>query len=988
MAERKEMGRILIYTLAGDSACARAKELLVQKQRTTGTALVEINLTDYPKRSREMKRLTGKRSVPQIFFNSLHVGGAAELQALEKSNKLDEMLEKVAKEEAPPTPLPPSDKDKLVAKALIKTVSGGSPAKRRGTGTGKESTEVVPLAVSGGSGSNDEPLAGAGTGSPSSSSVLSTSSSPATDAVQSDRSEDDLSDDEITGEGEEVLHGSHYLEAPDEAEIEEMDALFDQLRQGDAGLKRRDIGSFNKVKDCFRAFEVVMWLMTRLGIEEEVAVRVGQQLLRLGYIYRARDGGDEPFANSTDIFKFAVDDDPNVLNTRRRWKHRPRPPLEVAQALEDRLRTLLDAYVSPDGRLVDYPGLAMSVDFHNYTNTVLELQTLDLSGVSEPQLKAFFINIYNGIALHGLAVLGSPSTPGERAAFFDELAYIVAGQRYSLYDIKHGILRGNRKPPGVAVRRFSKSDPRVEWTIRELDPRIHFALVCGTRSCSRLRVYPTRPYSVPADSALVARHPHLFSTEAAASNSTTVDIDKELTMATEESIAETTSIVFELRQVLIARTFGWFHDDFGANDKDLLSWIIPYLRDPALQADLVECLNDLQFEVRCGHWNFDLNVWERPVLDVVSDKGPLILSCPGFRRELGSERTAAIRLFGQEIGANETHLYRTHFHSRPHTNFMCKDSDEGAVVICVARDDVEAEHGTAAPPPQVAQRKKAGAKPLKKYRVLIRTPKADTQIVLSASGQKELFESLRAVYTFADKRTLVPIEDPKFCEDLLSLDDTLLYTEYKFGVLYYKDGQTNEDDMFGNVDTSPEYEAFLQMLGQKVRLQGWKQYAAGLDTEKNQTGTHSIFTTWDNHEIMFHVSTMLPYSKKDSQQIERKRHLGNDAVLIVFHDGATPFQPQCITSKYSQIYMVVQAIKQEGGETMYRLGVASREDVPEYGPPLPNPPVFPAGSQARDFIFKKMVSGLRASMKGPDFAKRIAHSRGLALNSYAEKYLN
>lgn len=83
---------------------------------------------------------------------------------------------------------------------------------------------------------------------------------------------------------------------------------------------------------------------------------MGQQLLRLGYIYRARDGGDEPFANSTDIFKFAVDDDPNVLNMRRRWKHRPRPPLEVAQALEDRLRTLLDAYVSPDGRLVDYPG--------------------------------------------------------------------------------------------------------------------------------------------------------------------------------------------------------------------------------------------------------------------------------------------------------------------------------------------------------------------------------------------------------------------------------------------------------------------------------------------------------------------------------------------------------------------------------------------------------------------------------------------------------
>jgi glutaredoxin 3 len=66
------MGRILIYTLTGDPACAKAKELLAQKR--AGVTIVEINLTDYPKRAKEMKRLTGKRRVPQIFFNSLLVG--------------------------------------------------------------------------------------------------------------------------------------------------------------------------------------------------------------------------------------------------------------------------------------------------------------------------------------------------------------------------------------------------------------------------------------------------------------------------------------------------------------------------------------------------------------------------------------------------------------------------------------------------------------------------------------------------------------------------------------------------------------------------------------------------------------------------------------------------------------------------------------------------------------------------------------------------
>jgi hypothetical protein len=273
--------------------------------------------------------------------------------------------------------------------------------------------------------------------------------------------------------------------------------------------------------------------------------------------------------------------------------------------------------------------------------------------------------------------------------------------------------------------------------------------------------------------------------------------------------------------VLIARTFGWFHDDFGSTDKDLLGWLVPYLHDPALQFDLVECLNDLQFEVRCGHWNFEVNLWERPASEVADARGALILPCAGFRRELGSERTAAIRLFGQEVSTNETHLYRTHFHNRylfififvfnlfnelifniifniifcrPHSNFMCKDSDEGAVVICVGREESLSGHESepgggagdapASAPGPVPARKKTGSKPLldKKYRVLIRTPKADTQIVLSAPGQKELFESLRAVYPFADKRTLVQIEDPKFCDSLLALDETLVFI---FIFIYY-----------------------------------------------------------------------------------------------------------------------------------------------------------------------------------------------------------
>ena len=33
------------------------------------------------------------------------------------------------------------------------------------------------------------------------------------------------------------------------------------------------------------------------------------------------------------------------------------------------------------------------------------------------------------------------------------------------------------------------------------------------------------------------------------------------------------------------------------------------------------------------------------------------------------------------------------------------------------------------------------------------------------------------------------------------------------------------------------------------------------------TGLHSVYTVYQGHEIMFHVSTMLPYSKENKQQV-------------------------------------------------------------------------------------------------------------------------
>lgn len=49
------------------------------------------------------------------------------------------------------------------------------------------------------------------------------------------------------------------------------------------------------------------------------------------------------------------------------------------------------------------------------------------------------------------------------------------------------------------------------------------------------------------------------------------------------------------------------------------------------------------------------------------------------------------------------------------------------------------------------------------------------------------------------------------------------------------------------------------------------QLQSKTDKEKKvkviSTGTHSLYTTYQDHEIMFHVSTMLPYTPNNQQQV-------------------------------------------------------------------------------------------------------------------------
>ncbi|KAK1875224.1 Rap1 GTPase-activating protein 2 [Dissostichus eleginoides] len=162
------------------------------------------------------------------------------------------------------------------------------------------------------------------------------------------------------------------------------------------------------------------------------------------------------------------------------------------------------------------------------------------------------------------------------------------------------------------------------------------------------------------------------------------------------------------------------------------------------------------------------------------------------------------------------------------------------------------------------------------------------------------------------------------------------------------------------------YPKFLSLLGDTVELQDFKGFRGGLDVSHGQTGSQSIYSVHREQEIMFHVSTKLPFIEGDAQQLQRKRHIGNDIVALVFQEDATPFVPDMIASNFLHAFILVQP---EGDHDSYKVSITAREDVPPFGPPLPSPAVFKKGPEFREFLLTKLINAELACYKSERFAR-------------------
>lgn len=86
------MPRILMYCTRVCPYCVRAEQLLAKKG-FSGEKIEKIRVDDFPEKREEMVRITGRRTVPQIFIGERHVGGFDDMAALDAAGELDPLLQ-------------------------------------------------------------------------------------------------------------------------------------------------------------------------------------------------------------------------------------------------------------------------------------------------------------------------------------------------------------------------------------------------------------------------------------------------------------------------------------------------------------------------------------------------------------------------------------------------------------------------------------------------------------------------------------------------------------------------------------------------------------------------------------------------------------------------------------------------------------------------------------------------------------------------------
>ena len=138
-----------------------------------------------------------------------------------------------------------------------------------------------------------------------------------------------------------------------------------------------------------------------------------------------------------------------------------------------------------------------------------------------------------------------------------------------------------------------------------------------------------------------------------------------------------------------------------------------------------------------------------------------------------------------------------------------------------------------------------------------------------------------------------------------NLDRTPVIDTHKVGIMYVAPGQTQELEILRNTYGSPAYTRFLEGIGRLINLRGQVDiYAGGLNPDED--GEYA-YAWWDDiGQVLFHTATMMPNAPDDEYCVNKKRHIGNDYVRIVWNDGGRPYKFDTLATQFQFLNIVIE----------------------------------------------------------------------------------
>ncbi|KAF2274252.1 uncharacterized protein EI97DRAFT_132093 [Westerdykella ornata] len=211
----------------------------------------------------------------------------------------------------------------------------------------------------------------------------------------------------------------------------------------------------------------------------------------------------------------------------------------------------------------------------------------------------------------------------------------------------------------------------------------------------------------------------------------------------------------------------------------------------------------------------------------------------------------------------------------------------------------------------------------------------------------DIFQTFFAPLNLTDPPIPLP-DDPMTKRSIETFDRNATVDGHKVGVIYIGEGQMGqacERAIFLNNIGSAAYTSFLDDLGTLVRLKGAQFNTGGLDRSNDMDGEFTY--CWRDRviELVFHITTMMPKASDiDMTYANKKRHVGNDYVNIIFNDSGLPYDYETFPSQFNYVAIVITPESRasfvdrrldsdpEGKSRYYKVQVMSKPGFPDISP--------------------------------------------------------